>query len=292
MNFEDYKQEIRNASLKIDNIEEILDEFRNYQTLAIKTLQMFHDLCESNHISYQLAYGSLLGAIRDNGQLPWDYDIDVFVPYEQKDFLINILKSKLDKNYYFEGPEVNPKCCRGITRIAPKGFNSDYLHVDIFFLCGIPNNEIEALEMRNKLTLIQKYRYATFSNPIKLSHGNLRCFLSMMAHKLRHYKINWKKYADEYDILCSMYPTSMSKFVVDTGLWANHCLYEAEDIMITKLIETRDGVFRIPIGADKILKEQYGDYRAYMPIEDRVHEMLHNYWQIKKYGHEREKQDK
>ena len=51
MNFEDYKQEIRNASLKIDNIEEILDEFRNYQTLAIKTLQMFHELCESNHIS-------------------------------------------------------------------------------------------------------------------------------------------------------------------------------------------------------------------------------------------------
>ena len=54
----------------------------------------------------------------------------------------------------------------------------------------------------------------------------------------------------------------MSKFVIDTGLWANHCLYEAEDIMNTILIETRDGVFRIPIGADKILKEQYDDYRA------------------------------
>ena len=49
--------------------------------------------------SYQLAYGSLLGAIRDGGQITWDYDIDVFIPYEERGQLIEALNRDLKSEF-------------------------------------------------------------------------------------------------------------------------------------------------------------------------------------------------
>lgn len=65
------------------------------------TLIEFHRVCEKSNIEYELAYGSLLGAIRDNGQIPWDYDIDVFVAFKDKERLIETLKKNLMINTIF-----------------------------------------------------------------------------------------------------------------------------------------------------------------------------------------------
>lgn len=284
MTFEDYSLEIKKSSLNIENIDNIIEEFKGYQNLALDTLREFHRLCEDNEINYQLAYGSLLGAIRDNGQLPWDYDIDVFVPYEQKAKLLKVLRTQLNEKFYFVGPETDPHCVRGIIRVTPKGYNSDFLHVDVFYLAGIPEDEVEAATLRNMLTKIQKYRYARFINPFSEAHGDIKKLASLIFGKIKNYTFKWNYYAEQYEKLCTQCPTNVSKYLVDTGLWANHCKYDKDDILNTVLFTTRDGTFRIPVGYENILSMGYGNYRKYMPLEDRVSEMLHNYWKLKKYG--------
>ena len=132
MNNKQFYDEVVNSNLCPDGFDEIYRDFRKFQDLAMKTLLVFHQICEENSIHYQLAFGSLLGAIRDNGQIPWDYDIDVFIRAEDRKKLIEALHSQLDKHYYFFCPESDPKCTHSIIRLAPKGYNTAYLHVDVF----------------------------------------------------------------------------------------------------------------------------------------------------------------
>ena len=98
MNQKEFYNEVKDSNICPDNFEKIYDEFQKYQKATLSTLKEFHRVCEINNIRYQLAYGSLLGAIRDGGQIPWDYDIDVILPIEEKSTLIKALDRDLNNN--------------------------------------------------------------------------------------------------------------------------------------------------------------------------------------------------
>ena len=69
---------------------------------SIRRSQMkFNRICARNNISYCLAYGSLLGAVRDGGQIPWDYDIDVVISIKDREKLIDCLKQDLGEDFYY-----------------------------------------------------------------------------------------------------------------------------------------------------------------------------------------------
>ena len=129
MRADEFVQEAISSGVAPKNFQEIYSNFRNFQNLAIETLKKFHQVCLQNNITYVLAYGSLLGAIRDNGQIPWDYDVDVFVPFEERSCLVDALKRNLDNYYYFHCPEIDNTCRHEFIRIAPKGYQIGRAHV-------------------------------------------------------------------------------------------------------------------------------------------------------------------
>ena len=57
----------------------ILDKEQEKQR-RIDILKSIADFCQKNDIIYYLAYGTMLGAVRENGMIAWDYDIDVMLP--------------------------------------------------------------------------------------------------------------------------------------------------------------------------------------------------------------------
>lgn len=74
-----------------------MDIENKYGTLSaqqglLELLKEFHLFCLQNNIQYSLAYGSLLGAIRHNGFIPWDDDLDVFVDRANYNKLVQVLK--------------------------------------------------------------------------------------------------------------------------------------------------------------------------------------------------------
>ena len=79
-----FYQEVKKTNICPPNFDRIFNDFNNYQDMILKVLYEVHRICEKNEIHYCLAYGSLLGLIRDHGQIPWDYDVDIFVPYIEK----------------------------------------------------------------------------------------------------------------------------------------------------------------------------------------------------------------
>ncbi len=66
---------------------------RKIQLLMLKLLQIIHDTCVSNGISYWLDFGTLLGAIRHKGFIPWDDDIDIGLMRKDAERLIKILRN-------------------------------------------------------------------------------------------------------------------------------------------------------------------------------------------------------
>ena len=147
------------------------EKFKNYQSLMLQVLADFHCVCEKNGIQYFLAYGSLLGAIRDNGQIPWDYDIDTWVRIEDKEKLFDALERDLSKDYYFVCHYYQKSAYHRILRICPKGYNSEVLHVDVFWLSGASDNpitykkQLKTIERIRKISFYKHCDYQFIGNP-------------------------------------------------------------------------------------------------------------------------------
>ena len=64
-----------------------LEELR---VIQLELLQQIADFCEKNNIKYFLAYGTLIGAIRHKGYIPWDDDIDIVMPRDDYDRFLEL----------------------------------------------------------------------------------------------------------------------------------------------------------------------------------------------------------
>lgn len=65
-------------------------EFKEMQCIQLNILSIFHEVCKKYNLRYSLTYGTLLGAIRHKGFIPWDDDIDIMMPREDYNRLLSI----------------------------------------------------------------------------------------------------------------------------------------------------------------------------------------------------------
>lgn len=245
------------------------NRFKEYQSMMLKVLADFHRVCEKNKIQYFLAYGSLLGAIRDKGQIPWDYDIDTWVHFEDKEKLFDALERDLSDDYYFVSRYYKKSAYHRMLRITPKGYNSEVLHVDVFWLSGasdVAKINKKRLKTLAKIRKISFYKYGDkkFVNPSKSRLVNLFTDMRVMVSKMIPDTLldyTYDKYASQ--------PSKSSGMIND-----GDTLYVVSDwFKESKIVTFANGMnFSIPCEYEKILRHLYGDYRSYMPIGNRLSE--------------------
>lgn len=281
MNQEQFLEEAINSNCCPANFKAMYTDFQHYQVAAMDTLREFHRVCEQNGVLYELAYGSLLGAIRDNGQIPWDYDIDVFVPLDEKGNLIAALDRDLDKGFYYYCPEVDKKCRHVIMRLAPKQYNTETLHVDVFFLTGVPTNEEARKRHEASIIKASRARYRKLVKVKDQSHGRITTASKLIIQKIPYLFTPEERIQKEYDAICNKYPAKDSKLLVSADSFADWYEFDSEMIYFTELISTDCGEFRIPKQYDALLKKMYGDYMKVPPLENRIREMQFHYKRLK-----------
>ena len=187
-----------------------LPEIRKVQLNLIDYLQK---KCEENNLHYSLCYGSLIGAIRHNGFIPWDDDMDIVMPRPDYEKLIDIVNSQNDtikifdcrtkKDYYHPYAKIIDT-----TTLVDEGQSrkiKDYgIYIDIFPEEGLPNDEKQRnlyWKKINRLRLLSSYVNAKkIKNETFFKALVRRCFYTLFS--ITHKNIIAKKlnkFALKYD---------------------------------------------------------------------------------------------
>lgn len=269
MNTQEFHFEMHNY------INRLSADFVAKQKLVQGGLDELHRICEKNKIEYQLAFGSLLGIIRDNGQIPWDYDIDVFVKFRDRAALITVLLNELSDDYYLDCVETDPLCESYKLRIVPKGFDPMVLHVDIFLLVPGPNTDKRYKKCASKLMFYSKIRrYKT--GKVRTSKSRAKR-LETKLYQIMYAPIPLRLIDSMYfNIVKRMESNTKSSYYMMSDRYADTVKIEKSIIDNTFLFSNGDGEYRIPKDYESLLNGTYGDYKMYFDISSRFEEWYHS----------------
>ncbi len=189
-----------------------IKEIQHYETEILKEVAT---ICKKHNLTYYLAYGSVLGAVRHQGPIPWDSDIDIAVPVHQMTKFIAIMRKELSEEYYLDYFDTNVYYPFLFPRIGLKGYSTNILHIDVFKLVGIPSNSTEQIKFKKKVlpyntlfkykNIHQKYG-AQFSLKGKIFYSLIKLFLSPISNK---YIVN------RFNQLANKYTYKTSDFIMN-----------------------------------------------------------------------------
>ena len=205
----------------------------------------------------------------------------MFVAFKDKERLIETLKKELDDKYYFYCPEVNQKCRHVIMRLAPKGYRSEALHVDVFYYVGTPNSVEERKLHIEQIKRTAHTRYCKLVNCKEEAGGNVKKYIRLMLDKMKYSMKKIEDLKNEYEKLCQMYPIDKSDYLVSADVFADW--YEFPRILFeeTELFHTVDGTFRIPKQYAELLTLVYKDYMNIPDLDTRIREVMTHFNYLK-----------
>lgn len=254
----------------------VLEEVRELQLIEMDILKEVDRVCRENNITYYLGEGTLLGAIRHQGFIPWDDDVDILMPREDLNRFMQICDEKLKDNYQFQyfhnvksywvqSPKVRlltktkfaqSKLLKYTKNVGPyiDIFPLDYTS-DNFALTRKQDNYIK----RYRRILFLKTGFSTPKNKKQklllfyskfLSVSSIHKRMIRMAAKTADCKKYMSNFGSYYDIAKETYP--------------------AEAFGTPKYVPFEDGLFPVPANAEYILARTYGNYMELPPENKRV----------------------
>lgn len=249
------------------------------QQAELEVMKELHSYCVKHGLKYVLGYGTLLGAIRHKGFIPWDNDMDILMPRSDVEKLVELNKQDpignnirlfhytTDKNYHY--PIV--RACNMKTIVQPTYLREQIddmgVWVDVFPLDGISRPKlIFQKPLRNfYLKMMNATMYVPESESGKKE--KLRNFI------IRHMPDKNHKYERHLSSVCawSRYEKAKTVCVIcEEEPPFEKQLMDREDVENPVLVPYEDAEFFIPGNADKYLTLQYGNYMQLPPEEDRM----------------------
>lgn len=255
-----------------------LIDIKKVQELQLELMKKFHAFTIKHQIKYYLIAGSALGAVRHNGFIPWDDDIDVGLMREDYEKFLS-LKDYFSSDYDVVNYENSKNCDFFLTRIYIKDTFVENktilktsldkrLYFDIFPLDNVPDDLIERNEYEQQIkgykSKILRTDYRDYGDSFvkkvikKVVSFALKPFRQSIIKKANKLMVKYKNCkTDCVCSLCSQY--SFKKQVMNKNIYGTPTLAKFEDEM-----------FYIPEKIDEYLTTLYGkDYMQVPPVEKR-----------------------
>lgn len=240
--------------------QETLDKLHAVQ---LDMLDLIDGFCEKNNLSYYLAYGTLLGAVRHNGFIPWDDDVDIIMPRKDYEYLEEHISETMGEKYFFQSSYTDKHYGRSFSKIRINNTifledddsNVEGRHhgifIDIFVMEDCGSTETGFFAIKRKI-------YKIIDSYIVLKRSNMTVPMNKKFFGIL-----------PIDILIKL------RELLKKGRGSN---YYVEYLGITskeafepaKTLSFEGKSYKVPNKYDEILTGIYGDYMQLPPIEKRV----------------------
>ena len=265
---------------------------REQQLIMLDIMKDFASFCEEHNLRYFLDAGTLLGAVRHHGFIPWDNDADVCMPRPDMDIFLSLLEEKkfmLNDHIMLERPENTLFTFFKLSDIRTKLIEYPktnpyecFVYIDVFCKDGLPENINKAKRICNKSERMHlfhwfyKYSIPAWSKGKSLIKKIIAKTANLFVKNKNRAYFKQKKYIQKIN---AKYPYESCKYVttLSNGEFYRMCLKSNFDGYVTIKFENHN--FRIPSGYDNWLKVLYGD--DYMTPPSKEKQIVHDvkaYW--------------
>lgn len=249
------------------------------KAIQLDLLQKTADFCEKNGLRYFLCGGTLIGAIRHKGYIPWDDDIDIAMPRPDYDRFVKTFNQP-DNYYQVVNLDTNPDYEYAFAKVYDNRTILRELHypgdtfgvnIDVFPADGVKSPaQVNKIKLLHKLLNTKRANYykRTFPKKIINTLGKL-LLLPFSARQIATWMDNEaRKYAfgslPKAGVIANPYgPREMvDKSVFDADVYQ----------------EFEGRLYRVPVGYDTWLRSIYGNYMQLPPVEHRVSHHTFDAW--------------
>ena len=250
--------------------------------IQLEVLREFHNFCIAHGLNYSLCAGTLLGAIRHKGYIPWDDDIDVMMPRKDYQHLLDVYSSDKYTLYHY-AKQSNymlsyAKLCDNRTLVIEGDvYECGYgIDIDIFPLDYFPDSMEESVKWSNYLGRLKNIRDV---KNIKLSEKRSfwrNCSLAFL--RLFASPIPMKWIVKKVDMVAQKYDDKRECYL---GNMTNGYRMKERNPKASALIDVDfEGYsFKAINNFDVYLRGLFGDYMVLPPKEKRVSTHVYTaYW--------------
>ena len=251
------------------------------QKVILSIFKVVSEICAQHSIPYFAIGGTCIGAVRHKGFIPWDDDLDIAVPIEYYDSLLDCLRKEIpDSLYVLVASEklhyhyIWAKVCNRNTTFIEKSeyrYEDAYkgVFVDIMPISGIPNGFerktfYAKVKLYSYLNNIRRFPVISNGSPVK------NCLKSILKFLISIFPFSF--FSNKYLGLLKKYPFYKSK---DTGyVWfpegIERLTFPLDFLKNSVRMQFEDTVISVPELYDSYLSFQFGDYMTLPPEEKRL----------------------
>lgn len=267
-----------------------ITDIKERQEIAFGVLLYFKEFCERHQIRFFLAYGTLLGAVRHKGFIPWDDDVDVMLTRAEYERFIRVWSNDIHPYYKFMSMETDEEYFAPLAKmyddrtillqeygqIEKKKYG---IYIDVYVIDKLPDDFTAASAYYKKCQTVRKQwgmavrQYSAPYSSILHLIGRMPYMFYCKAYGpkyyMRKYKTLAQKYRDEN--------TSHSGIVI-YGEGIKKEFFEDRMFASPSIVEFDGHMFDAPSDVDFYLKQMYGNYMELPPVEERKVHPSKTYW--------------
>lgn len=254
------------------------------QEAQLELLIEFDRICRENNLKYQLFSGTLLGAIRHKGFIPWDDDIDVCMLREDYEKFINISKKSLNEKYFLQTHETQRNYYHSFARIRKNNtlavqdaFSEFNIHhgifIDVFPMDNVLPDTINGKIQNTLLNIVKKLKYFKIKKEIINTTIFYKKWLKLSIYYMLK-PISIYRFNKLETQISKMFKNKKTKYVtcIADGKPSENWRYMIEKNHFYDVVEGEfeNYLFYIPRDYDKVLKKIFGDYMMLPPLNKRI----------------------
>ena len=269
------------------------EQIKQLWSVEQEILDVVHEVCQKHGLRYSLAYGTLIGAVRHKGFIPWDDDIDLVMPREDYERFLEVWKESAPEGYVLQNGRTDADFTQNFTKIrkdhtafvqSETEKNVKYhkgVFVDIF-----PGDRVAQGSVARKIQYVLFAVSLLYSRGFASGSGGVigltEKILLLVPRKLHQPIRNWAEKTaqmwNKNENANFVFPST----IVDAGLH-----YPADMFSGLKTIDFGGKDYSCVADYDRILRVNYGDYMQLPPEEERtwkhhplVLDFEHNYEEL------------